>query len=91
MHSEMQRYPEHIKKIHNGVVESTLRLLSQYFETLQEQGILRKFNTELAARAFLGMFFSYFYVKELKCCLLKESQASLTEPLCCHLLKPFYL
>jgi AcrR family transcriptional regulator len=66
MHSEMQRYPEQIKKIHNNVVESTLRLLSQYFEPLQEQGILRKFNTELAARAFLGMFFSYFYVKELK-------------------------
>lgn len=32
-----------------------------------------------------------FYVKELKCCLLKGSQASLTEPLCRHLLKPFYL
>ncbi len=69
MHSEMQRYPEKIKKIHENVIENTLRLLSEYFDTLQKKDVLRKFNSNLAARAFLGMFFSYFYAKEIRECL----------------------
>lgn len=66
MHSEMQRYPEKIKKIHDSLINETIRLLSNYFEELQEKGVLRKFSTEYAARAFLGMFFSYFYGREIK-------------------------
>jgi len=66
MHSEMQRYPEKIKKIYENVIENTFKLLSKYFEKLQKEEILKEFNSELAARAFLGMFFSYFYAKEIK-------------------------
>ena len=66
MHSEMQRYPVEIKKIHDNVVESILSVLANYFKELQKKGIIREFNTELGARAFLGMLFSYFYVKEIK-------------------------
>ncbi|MCU4138998.1 MAG: DNA-binding protein [Thermodesulfobacteria bacterium] len=66
MHSEMQRYPEKIKKIYENVIENTFKLLSNYFQKLQKEEILKEFNSELAARAFLGMFFSYFYAKEIK-------------------------
>ena len=66
MHSEMQRYPEKIKKIYESVIENTFKLLSNYFQKLQKEKILKEFNSELAARAFLGMFFSYFYAKEIK-------------------------
>ncbi len=69
MHSEMQRYPDQIKKIYENVIDSTVNLLSDYFKSLQKEGILRDFNTEIAARAFLGMFFSYFYVREIKECV----------------------
>ncbi len=66
MHSEMQRYPEKIKKIHDSLINETLRLLSGYFEEMQKKGILRRFPSEYAARAFLGMFFSYFYARDIK-------------------------
>ena len=69
MHSEMQRYPDQIKKIYENVIDSTVNLLSDYFKSLQKKGILRDFNTEIVARAFLGMFFSYFYVREIKECV----------------------
>ncbi|WP_051920373.1 TetR/AcrR family transcriptional regulator [Thermodesulfobacterium hydrogeniphilum] len=69
MHSEMQRYPDQIKKIYENVIDSTVNLLSDYFKSLQKEGILRDFNTEIVARAFLGMFFSYFYVREIKECV----------------------
>jgi len=66
MHSEMQRYPDKIKKIHDALINDTLRMLTSYFETLQRKGIVRRFNPEYGARAFLGMFFSYFYAREIK-------------------------
>lgn len=69
MHSEMHRYPEEIKKIHENIIENTIIVLSEYFKKLQKKKILREINTVFAARAFLGMFFSYFYGKEIKECL----------------------
>jgi len=69
MHSEMHRYPEEIKKIHENIIEKTITVLSEYFKNLQEGKILREINTVFAARAFLGMFFSYFYGKEIRECL----------------------
>ncbi|PMP93580.1 MAG: TetR/AcrR family transcriptional regulator [Thermodesulfobacterium geofontis] len=69
MHSEMHRYPEEIKKIHENIIENTITVLSEYFKKLQRRKILREINTVFAARAFLGMFFSYFYGKEIKECL----------------------
>lgn len=66
MHSEMQRYPEKIQKIHDSLINETLKVLAGYFEELQKKGLLRKFTSEYAARAFLGMFFSYFYARDIK-------------------------
>ncbi len=69
MHSEIQRYPEEIKKIYDNIIEHTIDLLSEYFKELQQKGFLREFDSVFAARAFLGMFFSYFYAKEIGKCL----------------------
>lgn len=66
MHSEMQRYPEKIQKIHDALINETLSLLSNYFEGLQKKGVLREVSSEYAARAFLDMFFSYFYARDIK-------------------------
>lgn len=66
MLSEMHRYPEQIQQIYNALIEELLRALASYFKELQKKGIAREFNPEFAARAFLGIFFSYFIGMELK-------------------------
>lgn len=66
MQCEMERYPDKIQKIHDTIIYNTIQLLSSYFKTLQEKGMLRKFESEIGAQAFLGMLFSYFYGKEIK-------------------------
>ncbi len=63
MLSEKHRYPEKIKKIYKTIIENIFQLLSSYFSSLQEKGILREFDTKYASMAFLGMFFSYFLWK----------------------------
>jgi AcrR family transcriptional regulator len=60
MHSEIHRYTEKIHKIYHSIIDETLKTLASYFAEMQKKGILRTFDTELGARAFLGMFFSYF-------------------------------
>jgi AcrR family transcriptional regulator len=64
MQAEMQRYPKKIHKIHNAFVEEVYKVLALYFTAMQKKGKLRKFNAELAARVFFGMFFSYFNAEE---------------------------
>lgn len=66
MHSEMHRYPEKIHIIHNSIIDNVIKTLASYFEKLKTKGLLKDFNSELGARAFLGMFFSYFNAQELK-------------------------
>jgi hypothetical protein len=66
MYTDFHRYPDHIKKIHESIIENIIELISAYFNELIEKGIFRKVDTHFAARAFLGMFFSYFYAKEIK-------------------------
>jgi AcrR family transcriptional regulator len=66
MLSEMHRYPEQIQHIYNAFIEELFRTLASYFEELQKKGIAREFNPEFAARAFLGIFFSYFIGMEIK-------------------------
>lgn len=60
MHSEIHRYNEKIHKIYHAIIDEILKTLASYFADMQKKGILRTFDTELGARAFLGMFFSYF-------------------------------
>lgn len=65
MHSEMQRYPETIRKLHHTLIDGIYKALAAYFSDMQKQGVLRSFDPEAAARAFLGMLFSYFSVEEI--------------------------
>ncbi|TAN41877.1 MAG: TetR/AcrR family transcriptional regulator [Nitrospirae bacterium] len=65
MQSEMSRYPEKIHKIYNSFIDGIIRTLALYFEGLQEAGVLKEFDTEYAARAFMGMFYSFFSAQEI--------------------------
>jgi AcrR family transcriptional regulator len=64
MHSEAQRYPEKIHKIYHTFLDEMIRTLASYFDVMARKGILRQFDTEIGARAFLGMFFAYFTTRE---------------------------
>jgi AcrR family transcriptional regulator len=64
MHSEVQRYPEKIHKIYHSFLDEMIKTLASYFNELAGKGILRQFDTEIGARAFLGMFFAYFTARE---------------------------
>ncbi|MCF6149780.1 MAG: TetR/AcrR family transcriptional regulator [Candidatus Kuenenia sp.] len=64
MHSEIQRYPEKIHKIYHAFIDEIFKTLASYFTTMQKKGILRELHSEVAARAFLGMIFSYFDAEE---------------------------
>jgi AcrR family transcriptional regulator len=64
MQTEFRTYPEKIHQIYFGFISEMFRYLSSYFDELQAVGKLRAFDTTLAARAFFGMFFSYFNATE---------------------------
>jgi AcrR family transcriptional regulator len=64
MHSEIQLYPSEVKNIYHTFIDEIFRSLASYFNELQKKGVLRKFKPEIGARAFLGMFFSYFNAQE---------------------------
>ena len=66
MNQEMQRYPEEIKKIYQGLLEEILHLLSNYFQELRLKGILKEREPFTCACAFLSLFFSYFYLTEVQ-------------------------
>lgn len=65
MHSEIQRYPEKIQKIYHALIDETLKTLASYFSQMQKKEVMREFDVDFAAHAFLGMFFSYFNTEEL--------------------------
>lgn len=66
MLTEIHRYPEQMLKIYNSLIDEVIKTLASYFESMQTAGILNKFDAEMGARAFLGMFFSYFNAQEFK-------------------------
>jgi AcrR family transcriptional regulator len=65
MHAEMHRYPGKIHKVYHAFIDGIIETLASYFETMQKKRILRKFDPVHSARAFFGMFFSYFNAQEL--------------------------
>jgi AcrR family transcriptional regulator len=65
MHSEINLYPGKVKKIYGQLIDETRETLARYFATHQRTGTLRSFPPDMAARAFLGMLFSYFRAEEL--------------------------
>jgi len=65
MHAEIHLYPGEVRKIYHQLIDGTARTLAGYFTSLQKKGLLRGFSSHLAARAFLGMLFSYFRAEEI--------------------------
>jgi AcrR family transcriptional regulator len=65
MHAEAHRYPEKVKEIYHHFIDETFKTLASYFKGMQERGAIRDFDPEIGARAFLGMFFSYFNSREM--------------------------
>ena len=65
MHAEMHRYPGKIHKIYHAFIDSIIDTLASYFDSMQKKKVLRRFDSVHGARAFLGMFFSYFNAQEL--------------------------
>ncbi|MDP2151615.1 MAG: TetR/AcrR family transcriptional regulator [Parvibaculum sp.] len=66
MYSEIHRYPAKTRLIYHNFIDEMFTTLASYFSGLQDRGILRRFEPEAGARAFLGMFFSYFTAQEFK-------------------------
>ena len=65
MTCEIQVYPEKVKVVHSRFIDEMVHLLADYFSIRQNKGLLRKFNSQTAAKAFLGMIFSFFHVEEI--------------------------
>jgi AcrR family transcriptional regulator len=60
MHSEIPHYPDKIQRIYHALIDEVWKTLASYFTEMQRRGVVRMFDAELSARAFLGIFFSYF-------------------------------
>jgi len=54
-------HSEKLRDIFYLFTDEMFRTLASYFKQMQERGVLRSFDAQAAARAFFGMFFSYFY------------------------------
>jgi len=65
MLSEINLYPEKIRELHNSFINELIKTLAGYLRSLKKRDILREFSPEIAARAFLGMVFSYFKAEEI--------------------------
>jgi len=61
MLAERSHYPSQVKGIFRGILEEAFRMLSDYFRQLQARGVLRDFDPDAAAKAFLGAFFAYVH------------------------------
>lgn len=64
MHSEIHLYPAKVREIQQKFVGEIVGTLASYFRSLQDRRLLKEFDPELGARAFLSMFFSYFTSQE---------------------------
>ena len=64
MHSEIHLYPAKVREIQQKFVGEIVGTLASYFRGLQKRRMLKEFDPELGARAFLSMFFSYFTSQE---------------------------
>jgi len=61
MLAERPHYPSQVKGIFRGILGEAFRMLSDYFRQLQARGVLRDFDPDSAAKAFLGAFFAYIH------------------------------
>ncbi len=77
MLAEIHAYPSQVKVIYQNFIDELVRTLASYFRDLRNEGIVRDFDPEVAARAFFGMFFSYFNTEEIM--MLKRYRPADTE------------
>jgi AcrR family transcriptional regulator len=76
MYSEVHRYPTKVVKIHRTFVDEIFKTLASYFREMQRLKELRSFHPEIAAMAFIGMFFAFFTAREF---LWREESGSDTQ------------
>lgn len=65
MTCEINVYPEKVRDVASKFIDETNQVLADYFKSKQDKGVLRRFSSESAAKAFLGMIFSYFKTEEI--------------------------
>jgi AcrR family transcriptional regulator len=63
--SELNTYPEKVRKVQIQFVREMEGTLQGYLEELQKSGKLRAVSLEAAARTFLRMLFSFFILEEI--------------------------
>lgn len=73
LHEEVQHTPKMLP-IYHSFLDTLFDTYASYFRTMQQKGLLRDFDPELAVRAFHGMFFSFFNIEEIL--LRKEYRAT---------------
>ena len=61
MLAERHSYPAQVKGIFRGMLGEVFGMLADYFRRSQGRGMLRDFDPDEAARAFLGAFFAYVH------------------------------
>ncbi|HTZ40162.1 MAG TPA: TetR/AcrR family transcriptional regulator [Syntrophales bacterium] len=59
MLAERHLYPSRVKRIFRDFIGEMIRMLADYFRQLQVRGILRDFDPDAGAKAFLGSLFAY--------------------------------
>jgi AcrR family transcriptional regulator len=59
MLAERHLYPSQVKRIFGGFLGEMIRMLADYFRQLQATGILRDFDPDVGAKAFIGSLFAY--------------------------------
>ncbi len=62
MLAERHSYPSQVKDIFRGMLGEVFGMLADYFRRLQRQGVLRDFDPDASAKAFLGAFFAYVHL-----------------------------
>jgi AcrR family transcriptional regulator len=87
MLTEMHVYPSKVRVIYYNFVDELVKTLASYFGDMQKMGVVRDFDPEVAARAFFGMFFSYFNSQEIM--MLKKYGAANTETIIREYVKIF--
>lgn len=65
MFSEINLYPDKIKDVYGNFLDEIIKTLAEYFSYLRKKDKIRRFPPDVLARAFLGMFFSYFLSEEI--------------------------
>ena len=64
IHGEILRSAK-TNEIFEAFLDETLRTMASCFRLFQKRGLLRRFNPQIAAQAFLGLFISFFLMEEV--------------------------